>query len=147
MHKHAHTWPLTLCLLSIPERGRLPSGSVLGGRSPGGLLVHGPAVVRGCHRYLYRSHRQSEDGNWNIGSWRAAEVPGSEVRLLQYVCKLYTEHFINRSCFTFSSLPGSICDWQTITRMAAKMIYRIQKSCLGILKCFEAVLIHEHMVN
>ena len=68
-----------LCLLSVPERGRLPSGSVLGGRSADRLLLHGSAVVRGRHRYLHRSHRQSEDGDGNIGSWRAAQVPGCEV--------------------------------------------------------------------
>lgn len=76
-------WLLTLCLLSEPERGRLPSGSILGGRPDDYLLLHGSAVVRGRHRHLHRSHRQSEDGDRNIGPWRAAEVPGCEVRLLK----------------------------------------------------------------
>lgn len=80
-----HAQPLTLCLFSVLERGRLPSGSVLGGRSAYCVLLHGSAVVRGRHSHLHRSHRLSEDGDGNIGSWRAAQVPGCEVRLLQGV--------------------------------------------------------------
>ncbi|CAG07774.1 unnamed protein product, partial [Tetraodon nigroviridis] len=60
------------------ERGRLPSGSVLGGCSHGGVLLHGSALVCGRHRHLHRPHRQSEDGNGNVGSWGAAQVSGSE---------------------------------------------------------------------
>lgn len=72
-------WTLTLCLLSEPERGGLPPGPVLGGRSHGGLLLHGPAVVRCRHRDFHRSHWQSEDGNGDLGARRAAQVPGCEV--------------------------------------------------------------------
>lgn len=70
-------WP---SVLPGAERRRLPPGPVLGGRSHGGVLLHGSAVVRGCHGHLHRSHRQSEDGNRNLGSGRAAKVPGCEVR-------------------------------------------------------------------
>lgn len=68
-----------MCLWSVPERGRLPSGSVLGGHSAGGLLFHGPAVVRGCHCHLHRSHRLSENGDRDIGPWGAAQIPRCEV--------------------------------------------------------------------
>lgn len=66
--------------LSVAERSRLPPGPVLGGGPHGGLLLHGPALVRGRHRHLHRTHRQSEDGNGDVGSRGAAQVLGREVR-------------------------------------------------------------------
>ena len=72
----------------VPERVGLSPGPVPGGHPDGGLLLHGSAVVRGRHRHLHRSHRQPEDGDGDVGSWRAAQVPGCEVRLIfiQMLC-------------------------------------------------------------
>lgn len=98
-------WPLTLYLLSMPERGRLPSGSVLGGGSHGGLLLHGSPVVRGRHRHLHRPHWQSENGNGNIGTRRAAEIPGREVRWTlssARILHLFSELFV------FSYMLGDV---------------------------------------
>ena len=57
----------------------LPSGSVLGGRPDGRLLVHGPSLVRRRHRHLHRPHRLAEDGERVERSRRAASVPRGQV--------------------------------------------------------------------
>ncbi len=65
--------------LRLTERLWLPPGSLLGGRPDGRLLLHGPALVRRCHRHLYCSHRLPEDGERVERSRRAASVPRGQV--------------------------------------------------------------------
>ena len=66
-------------VLVLAERGWLSPGPVLGSRPDDRVLLHGTAVVRGGHRDLHRPHRQSEDGDGDVGARGAAQVPGCEV--------------------------------------------------------------------
>lgn len=70
---------LSVCGFPLAERMWLPSGSVLGGRPDGRLLVHGPSLVRRRHRHLHRPHRFAEDGERVERSRRAASVPRGQV--------------------------------------------------------------------
>lgn len=76
-------WPVSAAELLtnaflLSERGRLSLGPVLGGHPDDYLLVHGPALVRGCHRHLHRPHRLSENGDADVGPRGTAEIPRSE---------------------------------------------------------------------
>lgn len=66
-------------LFSSSERGRLSLGPFLGGHPHDDLLFHGPSLVRGCYRHLHCAHRLTEDGDADVGTRRAAQIPWCEV--------------------------------------------------------------------
>lgn len=66
--------------LSVTERLWVSFGPDLGGHSDGNVFFFGSAMVCGCHCHFNRPHRFTKDGKWIQCSWRAASVPGCEVR-------------------------------------------------------------------
>lgn len=69
---------MVLFPLSV-ERSWISPGSLLGGHSHGGVLLHGSPMVCGCHCHLHCSHRQLEDGDRDFCTWRTTKVFRSEV--------------------------------------------------------------------
>lgn len=74
-------WLNCLCLFCLlSERCRLSPGPLLGCHSDDRLLLHGSAVVCGSYCHLHRSHRLPENGDPDVSSWGAAQVPGGQVK-------------------------------------------------------------------
>lgn len=83
---------------SSSERGRLSLGPFLGGHPHDDLLFYGPSLVRGCYRYLHCAHRLTEDGDADVGTRRAAQIPWCEVN------RVFRHHWGKYDCCS--------CYWQ-----------------------------------